>query len=199
MSGAAGPVRLSAFLAALRPVPLALDRLASQLQGWSGLGAFRRIVQLAFEGEEAVAIMAAGDGGEDREAARIWAFTRRFEEWYFPIDEMWDYDGLVAAIPVATFGWQGDAFHDLGGRSTGELLLLALHEDVIGGYRVALLDRLEELGVPHALLAALPPGGIPLAVLRERLAGGPFAAAVEAAEWAHGETGLFFLDFKGLC
>ena len=39
MSATACPVRLSAFLAALRPVPLALDRLASQLQGWSGLGA----------------------------------------------------------------------------------------------------------------------------------------------------------------
>jgi hypothetical protein len=31
--------------------------------------------------------------------------------------------------------------------------------------------------------------------LRRRLTGGPVAAACDFADWAHGDTGIFFLDF----
>jgi len=189
------PLRPAALAVALRPRAIGVRRLADLLCGADGPGAFRRLVRLVFPDEEA-AIMGAGADGEalDRETARVDAFVTRFSARHFPLYEQCEYAGLVARIPFVPFGWESDEFHDVERLHSGHLLMLALVEDVYEGYRAALLDRLEALGLPHALLAPLAGGGLPRDELRRRLTGGPFAAVCAFADWAHGDTGLFFLD-----
>ena len=189
------PFRAAALAGALRPRPLGIRRLADLLTGEDGPGAFRRLVRLILPADEA-AIMGAGDGEarRDREAARVGAFVARFAERHFPLYEQGEYAGLIGRIPLVPFGWAGEEFHDLDCRHAGHLLLLALVEDVYEGYRVALLDTLASLGIPAALLAPLAAGGLPRDELRRRLTGGPFEAVCAFADWAHGDTGLFFLD-----
>ena len=190
------PLRPAALAVALRPRAIGVRRLADLLRGADGPGAFRRLVRLVFPGEEA-AIMGAGADGDalDRETARVDAFVARFSERHFPLYEQCEYADLVARIPFVPFGWQSDEFHDVARLHTGHLLMLALVEDVYEGYRAALLDRLGALGLPHALLAPLAGGGLPRDELRRHLTGGPFAAVCDFADWAHGDSGLFFLDF----
>ncbi|SRR5581483_6325971 len=88
-----------------------------------------------------------------------------------------------------------DRFHELDLRP-GELLLFALcAQPYETGYdsRLPLLAAAEE-HVPPALLGELPAGGFTPAELRERLAGMPYAAAADYADWLWGETGTVFLD-----
>jgi len=189
------PFRAAALAAALRPRPLGGRRLAELLCGADGPGAFRGLVRLVLPGEEAAIMETGGAGaGRDREAARVDAFVTRFSARHFPLYEQDEYAGLLGHIPFVPFGWSSDEFHDITGLHTGHLLMLALSEDVYEGYRGALLDHLTTLGLPAVLLAPLAGGGLPREELRRRLTGGPFAAVCTFADWAHGTTGLFFLD-----
>lgn len=189
------PFRAVALAAALRPQPLGGGRLAELLCGADGPGAFRGLVRLVLPDEETAIMEAGGAGtGHDREAARVDAFVTRFAARHFPLYEQDEYAGLLGRIPFVPFGWSSDEFHDITALHTGHLLMLALVEDVYEGYRGALLDHLTMLGLPTVLLTPLAGGGLPRDELRRRLTDGPFAAVCTFAGWAHGTTGLFFLD-----
>ena len=186
--------RLTALGRALRRTPVAPASVAALLEGHEGYLAFRAVVRAVFPDAEAE-ILGATEPGDSRESARVWAFLHRVEAEYFPVYELDEYDQVACGIPFIRNAWGYDRFHELDLRP-GELLLFALcAQPYETGYdsRLPLLAAAEE-HVPPALLGELPAGGFTPAELRERLAGTPYAAAADYADWLWGETDTVFLD-----
>ena len=185
---------LTALGRALRRTPVAPTSVAALLEGHEGYLAFRRVVREVFPGAERE-ILGATDPGDSRESARVWAFLHRMEAEYFPVYELDEYDHVACDIPFVRNAWGYDRFHELDLRP-GELLLFALcAQPYETGYdgRVPLLAA-AEAHVPPTLLSEIPAGGFTPAELRERLAGTPYAAAADYADWLWGETDSVFLD-----
>jgi hypothetical protein len=179
---------------ALQRRPLLPTDLGHRLQNHGAYLEFRRIVAEILP-EAAAEILAAPAGaGEDREAARCWAFLARVGE-LFPCYDLEEYDQVACGVPFTRNGWSFDRFHELD-LPLGELLLFALCEQPYladHGSRVALLDA-AAAHVPRARLAGLPEEGISPQTLHERLDRTPFEAAAAFGDWLWGQTGTVFLD-----
>jgi hypothetical protein len=168
--------------------------VAALLEGHGGYLAFRAVVRGVFPDAEAE-ILGTAERGGSRQTARVWAFLHRVEAEYFPVYELDEYDQVACGIPFVRNAWGYDRFHELDLRP-GELLLFALcAQPYETGHdsRVPLLAA-AEAHVPPALLSEIPVGGFTPTELRERLAGTPYAAAADYADWLWGETETVFLD-----
>jgi hypothetical protein len=185
---------LTALGRVLQRAPVAPTSVAALLEGHEGYLAFCGVVREVFPDAEA-AILGATEPGDNRESARVWAFLQRVELEYFPVYELDEYDQVACSIPFVRNAWGYDRFHELDLRP-GELLVFALcTQPYETGYdsRVPLLAA-AEAHVPPVLLSEIPSGGFTPAELRERLAGTPYAAAAEYADWLWSETDSVFLD-----
>lgn len=208
------PSARALVMALLRPPPRPLA-VARSLRG--GAVEFRAVADLVFPAD-ADELMAAHHPPLNRAASRVDAFLARVAGELFAVyqtdfdDAYWEgeeYDQVTRGIPFVRFGWTLEERHELQVRA-GYLLLMALcanpDDDLLAagwlpggrgdnGWRVALLDALAlDIGIPADTLARLPRHGADPAELRQRLDGGPFAAAADFARWFRSETGLACLD-----
>ena len=207
-----GVARLSSLARACRAAPVRLERIAALLLGSVPVTDLAALIALVFPDPEAQAELHRRTRElvarhRVREAgAQATALLGMIGERLFPVyditlwDEDLDSDDLLAAIPFARHGLTYDDWHAfLDEHYPGHNLLRAVIQSPYGeddGTRLPLLDELESQGVPPTLLAPLAGGGLPRDVLRDRLAGGRFAAVCDYADWVYASTGLAFLDFS---
>jgi len=167
-------------------------RLAELTLGLDGGSAFRQLVRAILPEHEA-AIMGAGDGEGDREAARVEAFLARIGD-RFPVYDLERYRELLDGIPFYRDGW-ADESRDAFDLPIGDLLLLAVAADPYdAGHRLALYEHLATRGIPPTLLGELPPGGLASDDLAARFAGTRWEPVAHYAAWVHARTGTVFLD-----
>ncbi|MBI4294661.1 MAG: hypothetical protein HY669_00665 [Chloroflexi bacterium] len=135
---------------------------------------FKRLIA-EFVPEAAPEILKAGSPADT-----IAAFAEAFGQRYFPlsngmIDASASFSDLLRFIPIETFGWEEDAYHDIPTDTRQGIILSSLLVDFEGelgwdgdGVRVTVLEAAEGF-ISRELLARVPPRGYPLDSLRGAL------------------------------
>ena len=202
---AAAPPRLSALAGLLLRRPPSLRELVTLIGYAEDYAWFADLVRRLFP-QEAEAILAAPDVNR-----RVEGFAELFQERHFPLYgpflEFWLEEGdeppwswLRRGIPFGLMGFGYDGLHEMwDGYREGLSALALLAEapdsffDGPDGIRTAWLESAAER-IPQETLLRIPPGGVPLEVLTETLAGTGFEGAAQACSWVWAQTGNFFLD-----
>ncbi len=143
---------------------------------------------------------------------RAMRFGELFEERHFPLYapfvEHWTeaegdeppWSWLRRGIPFDLAGFGYDALHEVWDCCSEGIAALALLVRPPAAFfygtdeiRTAWLESAAER-IPEETLTRIPPGGIPMADLKEAVEGTRFEGAAKACSWVFAETGNFFLD-----